>query len=82
MGHAIEPVGDHFPRHDGGCLTDENQEGSLEGVLGIVVAEEAAADPPDNGAVPPYQPYDSVLVPKLDETAQELLVSYPCLVLP
>ena len=56
VGHAVEPVGDHLPRHDGSRLADEDEEGGLEGVLGVVVAvEDPAADAPDHRAVPLHQ---------------------------
>jgi len=39
VGHAIEPVGDPLPRHDGGGFPDEDKEGGLKSIFGVVVVE-------------------------------------------
>ncbi len=45
--HPMQPVDDHFSGHDGSRLADEDEEGSLEGVLGVVVVvEDPAAHSP------------------------------------
>src|SRR5947209_4266087 len=52
MGNPVQPVPHQFPRHDGGRLADQDEEGGLEGVLGVVVVEQAATHTPHHGAVP------------------------------
>ncbi len=52
----VEPAAERpvHPHRSG--LADENEEGGLEGVLGLVgVAEHAVADPPDHRSVPIHQ---------------------------
>ena len=54
-------------------LADEDEEGGLEGVLGVVVvAEDAAADAPDHRAVPPHQGFQGRWLSAADEALQQL----------
>jgi hypothetical protein len=56
VGDAVEPVGDHLFGYDGSGLADEDEEGGLEGIFGImVIDEDATAHAPDHRAVPPHQ---------------------------
>src|SRR5580704_8424847 len=53
VGYPVQPVADHFSRRDRRCLADEDEEGGLKCVLGIVmVTEDAATNAPDDRAVP------------------------------
>jgi hypothetical protein len=49
----------------------------LEGVLGIVVAQQAAADAPHHRAVPPDESGEGGFVVAFDETAQQFAVAKP-----
>jgi hypothetical protein len=75
LGHAVEPVGDHLPRYDRGRLADEDEEGGLEGVLGVVViAQDTAAHTPDHRAMPTHQGCQSRLVTTAEVVLQQLPV--------
>src|ERR1700756_337151 len=58
--------GHHPPRRDRGGFACQHQ----EGVLGVVVAEQAAADGPDHRPVPPHQRGEGGLVAVADKGAQ------------
>jgi hypothetical protein len=63
-----------LPRPYRGGLAGQDEEGGLEGVLGVVVAEQAAADAPDHRPVPFDKCGEGGRVPLLQETPQELPV--------
>ena len=75
-GDAVEPAPDRFPVADGGGAADEDQEGGLEGVLGVVlVAEDRTADAEDHRPVTLEQGGERRLrglVAAVGEPAQEL----------
>jgi hypothetical protein len=75
VSHPVEPIGHHLPRHDRGRLADEDKEGRLKGVLGVVMAEKTAADSPDHGAVALHQSREGSVVPLLDEPLQECSIA-------
>src|SRR5262249_35735207 len=77
-GDAVEPVADLLPRHDRGRAAGEDEEGGLEGVLGVVVvAEDPAADAPDHRPVALHQGLEGGLLATRDEAFQELAVGEP-----
>jgi len=83
VGHAVEPVADHLPRSDRRRPADEDEEGGLEGVLGVLVAGEyAAADPPDHRGVPSHEGFQSRPVPAADEALQQFPILQPGFVIP
>ena len=56
-------------------LADEDEEGGLQGVLGIVVvAEDTATDAPDHRAVPPHQRFEGRSFSAAHEALQQLSV--------
>jgi hypothetical protein len=76
VGDAIQPVGEQLAAAKGRRPADENQEGGLEGVLGVGrVPQDAPADAPDHRAVPPHQDRDRRLIPAEKEALQQLLVA-------
>lgn len=81
MSYAVQPIRNHLPRHDGRCLTDENEKSSLERILGIVVREESATHTPDHWAVPLDKGCEGSFVPAFDETTKELPIGHPARVL-
>ena len=73
--HAVEPVAEHLPWHDRSRLAGEDEEGRLEGVLGVVVVpEDPAADAPDHRAVAMDDRLEDGLLPPCHEAIQELPV--------
>jgi hypothetical protein len=74
-GDPVQPVGDLLPRRDGLGLRGEDEEGGLEGVLGVVVAEQASAHAPDHRPVPFDERGEGGLVAALDEAAEQLAVA-------
>src|SRR4029079_15857192 len=71
----MEPVADHLPRFDGTRLPDEDDEGRLEGVLGVVVAEQATANAPHHRPVPLDQFCQRPFVAPLAEASEQLAVA-------
>src|SRR5262249_46778197 len=62
-GHAVQPAGQRRVPADRGGVAGQHEEGGLEGVLRVlVVAQHAAADAHDQGAVAPHQRGESGLV--------------------
>src|SRR5262249_37229941 len=58
-----------------GRLANQDQEGGLEGVLGVLVgAEDAAANAPDHGAMPLHQGGKGCLFPAGDVALEQLPV--------
>jgi hypothetical protein len=54
--HLVQPVGDQVAGRDRRRLADQDKEGRLEGVLGImVIAQDAATHAPDHRSVPAHQ---------------------------
>src|SRR5271166_2368493 len=63
MRHAVKPVADHLSLPDRPCLTNEDEEGRLKGILGVVVvAKDTATDTPDHRSVPPHKRFNSGIV--------------------
>jgi hypothetical protein len=76
--HAVEPVGDHLPWHDGRGPADEDGEGGLESVLGVfVAAEDTAAHAPDRRAVTPHQQLQGPSVTVAEVALQQLPIGQP-----
>ena len=78
-GDAVEPARDLLPAHDRGRLPGQDQEGRLEGVLGLVrIAQDAAADAQHHRPVPLHQLGECLLgrlVPTREESLEQLLVA-------
>src|SRR5262249_29586811 len=74
VSHSVEPIGHHLPRLYGRSLSAEHEERGLEGILGVVMAEEATAYAPDHRAMPPHEGCEGSILPMLDEALQELLI--------
>src|SRR5262249_32787281 len=75
VGHAEEPVAHLLARPDRGGLVDEDEEGGLERILGVVVvSEDTAAHTQHHRAVPGQQRLEGGLVPPGDEPLQQLAV--------
>jgi hypothetical protein len=74
VGHAVEPVGDHLAGHDRVGLADQDEEGGLEIVLGIMtIPQDAAADTPHHRPMPPHQRGQGVFT-MVEEVFQELAI--------
>ena len=68
--YAVQPAARCLPGDDRARLASEDEEGRLEGVLGVVpVPQDAAADTPDHRAVPPDQGRKGVPIPLRDKAA-------------
>jgi hypothetical protein len=74
VSHSVKPVADHFPRHYGTCLSDKDEEGGVEGILGVMMIEEATTDAPDHRAVPLHESFQSRSFSTAHETLQQLPV--------
>src|SRR5262249_55961710 len=72
-----QPVPHRLPSRDGCCLADEDDEGGLEGILGVVVAQMAAADAPHHRAVPVDEGGKGRVVAPIDVTTEQLAVAKP-----
>jgi hypothetical protein len=71
-GDAVEPVGELLARADGGGLGGQDEEGGLEGVLGVLaVSGDAQAGAEHHRAVPPHQRREGRLVAGRDERLQQ-----------
>ena len=56
VSHAVQPVRHHLSLPDRHGLPDQDEEGCLEGVLGVVMmTQNAATDAPDHRAVPLHE---------------------------
>jgi hypothetical protein len=71
VGHPVQPVPDQRPRRYGRRLADEDEEGGLEGILGVVVVQEAATHAPHHRAVPPDEGGEGRVVVTVDERAEQ-----------
>ena len=75
VGDAVEPASDGLAVGDGGGLLGQDEEGRLEGVLGVLgVAEDAAADGQHHRPVPAHQGREGGVVAAGDELAEQLPV--------
>jgi hypothetical protein len=75
MGHPVQEIAHGLPRHDGRRLFGEDEEGDLEGVLGVMaVAQDAPADAQHHRPVPPHQRLKRRLVAPRQEALQQLPV--------
>src|SRR5262245_15088392 len=78
VGHTVKPVGDHLPRYDRCRLPDEDEEGGLEGVFGVVViAEDTATHAPDHRTMPMYEGCKSRFFVPADVVLQQLPIGQP-----
>src|SRR5262249_37434580 len=74
-GHTVEPIANCLFQYETTSLANEDQEGRLECVLGIVVVvQEAAAHPPDHRAVPTHEGTKRSIITAAEECLQQLLV--------
>ena len=80
VGHAVQPVAHQLALADGSRLTSQDQEGGLEGVLGVLlVAEHAPAHPQHHRPVPLHEAGEGAVVPVGGEVVQQLAVgAVPC----
>lgn len=75
VGHAIKPVSNHLPWHDGPCLAHKNQKGGLEGILGVLfVSEEPAAQTPHHRPMTVHQGGQGGRIPKAEVVLQQLSI--------
>ena len=78
MRDLVQPARQGVSSPDRAALLDQDQEGRLEGVLGIVrVAQDPPADAQDHRSVPPHQRLEGPGVPLGEETLEELRVGEP-----
>jgi len=78
VGHAVQPVADHFHWLYGRRLTDKDEKGSLKSVFGIVVAtEETPAHAPNHWAMPTHQGGKSSIVSLVNEGIEQFTVRQP-----
>jgi hypothetical protein len=77
MSDPVQPVPHHRPRRDARRLPDENEKGGLEGILGVVVAQQAAAHAPHHRPVPLDEGSKGRFVVMFDETAEQFTVAKP-----
>jgi hypothetical protein len=74
-GDAVQPAAHRLALHDRPRPAGEDEEGGLEGVLGVLlVAEQAPADTQGHGPVTAYQGRERRLVPRGDEVGQQVPV--------
>src|SRR5262249_33501957 len=65
--------GQQLPGDNRRCPADEDEEGRLKSILGVVVvAQNAATDAPDHRAMPPHQGRKSRLIATADVVLQQL----------
>ena len=73
MRDVIQPAAQHDAAADRAGLLDQDQEGGLEGVLGVVgVAQDAVADAQDHRSVPRHQRLEGRGIAPMDEPLEEL----------
>ena len=78
VGHPVEPVGKQLPRGNRRRPADEDEEGGLKGILGVVVVvEDTAAHTPHHRPMPPHKGCKSRLVTAADVVLQKLLIGQP-----
>ena len=78
MRDLVQPAPQGVSSPDRAALLDQDQEGRLEGVLGIVrVAQDPPADAQDHRPVPPHQRLEGPGVALGEETLEELRVGEP-----
>src|SRR5207245_2118492 len=71
--HPVQPVGDHLFWDDGGSLADEDEEGRLESIFGVVmITEDTTADAPDHRPMPPHQGCKSRFLTAVEVVLQQL----------
>jgi hypothetical protein len=77
VGDLMQPVRHHFPGQDGRRLAGEDEESGLERILGVVMREESATDPPHHRAMALDKAGEGSVVAVLDEAPQELPIGHP-----
>ena len=76
--HAVQPAAQGLAPPDRAGLLDQDEEGRLEGVLGVVgVAEDAAADREHHRPVPRHQGLERRRIGLGEEAVEELGVGQP-----
>ena len=79
----MEPVPDLAAGPDGRRLADEDEEGGLEGVLGVMgVAQDATADAQHHRPMPAHECLERILILPANESFQQLAVGAPVRVCP
>jgi hypothetical protein len=82
VGDPEKPIADHLTGNNGSRLTDEDEEGGLKSVFGVMVmVEDTTAHAPDHRAVPANKGGEGCFVPLLDEAPQELAIGQSTAVL-
>src|SRR6516165_7631760 len=78
MGDAVQPVVKRLRVSNAFRLADQDEEGGLKRVFGVVViAQETAAYAPDHRAVPPHEGRKSRPVSAADVVPQQLRIGRP-----
>jgi hypothetical protein len=74
-GYPVQPCGQRCLLADGTGLPCQDQEGGLEGILGVLfIAKHPPADTQNQGAMPPKKHGEGSLVTTLDESAEQFPV--------
>src|SRR4051794_38051936 len=81
MSYAVQPVCHHLSRRNGRRLADKDKEGGLEGVLGVLMVEQSAADAPDHRPMPLDESNEGSFISMLDEATKELPIGQSCSIL-
>jgi hypothetical protein len=77
-GYTAKPTGQRIRAANGVGLLSENQEGGLEGVLGVLlVAEDTPADAPHPWPMPAQEFSKRPLLAPADETFEQLSIGQP-----
>src|SRR5262245_59907580 len=83
VGDSIEPVGHQFAGPDRSRLANQDEEGRLKGILGVLVmAEDPLAHPPDHRAMALYESCKGSFIPVGDEMLQQLAIGQASPALP
>jgi hypothetical protein len=77
----VQPVGEPLGRGNRPGLASEDQEGRLEGILGVVMWQQPAADPEDKRTMPANERGEGPLIGVVNKTRQELSIRPCCLLL-
>ncbi len=78
MRDLVQPAPQAVSPPDRAAFLDQDQEGGLEGVLGVVwVAQDRPADAQDHRPMPSHQHFEGPAVAPGEETLEELRVGEP-----
>src|ERR1700687_6144683 len=73
--YTMQPIAQHRPRPERAGFADENEEGGLEGGLGVgVISQDAAANAVYHRRVPTYQGRECRFVPLAKKLPEQLAV--------